>query len=77
MSNLTEYFNRKEQPRTTFKYGDRVFGRTNKVPFIGTVQHEIDSLVMIHSDLPILIEGMISNIVTVKKSDITRLTEME
>ena len=38
MTNQTDYFNNKEQPRTTFKYGDRVFGRTNKMPFIGTVQ---------------------------------------
>lgn len=73
----TDYFNNKEQPRTTFKYGDRVFGRVDKMPFIGTVQREIGGIVMIHTDLPVMMEGMISNILTVKKSDITKLTEME
>jgi hypothetical protein len=76
MSNLTDYFNRKEQPRTKFKYGDRVFGRKDRVPFVGTVQREIGSMVMIHTDLPLSFEDQLCHILTVKQSDIIRLVEM-
>ena len=76
MSNLTDYFNRREQPKTKFNYGDRVFGRKDRVPFMGTVQREIGSMVMIHTDLPINFEGEVCNIITVKQSDIERLVEM-
>ena len=77
MANLTDYFNRKEQPRARFKYGDRVFGRREQVPFVGTVQREIGSMVMIHTDLPVLFEGQVCNIVSVKRSDIIKLVEMQ
>jgi hypothetical protein len=75
MANLTDYFNRKEQPRARFKYGDRVFGRKEKTPFVGTVQREIGSMVMIHTDLPLQFEGNTINIVTAKRTDIIRLVE--
>lgn len=76
MANLTDYFNRKEQPRARFKYGDRVFGRKEKVPFIGTVQREVGALVMILTDLPVVFEGEVCNVLSVKQSDIIRLVEM-
>ena len=75
MANLTDYFNRKEHPRARFKYGDRVFGRKEKTPFVGTVQREIGSMVMIHTDLPLQFEGNTINIVTAKRTDIIRLVE--
>ena len=76
MGNQTDYFNNKEQPRSKFKYGDRVFGRKEKVPFVGTVQREIGSMVMILTDLPVVFEGEVCNILSVKQSDIFRLVEM-
>jgi hypothetical protein len=76
MASLTDYFEGKEQPKTKFNYGDRVFGRKEKVPFIGTVQREIGSLVIIHTDLPVAFEGQVCNILSVKQSDIVRLVEM-
>jgi len=76
MANLTDYFNRKEQPRPKFKYGERVFGRKEKMPFVGTVMREIESMVLIHTDLPVVMEGTICNVLTVKRTDIERLVEM-
>jgi hypothetical protein len=77
MANLTDYFNRKEQPRARFQYGDRVFGRREQVPFVGTVQREVGSMVMILTDLPVMFEGEECNIVSVKRSDIIKLVEMQ
>ena len=78
MASLTDYFERKNEdaPKPKFNYGDRVFGRKEKVPFIGTVQREIGSLVMILTDLPVVFEGQVCNILSVKQSDIERLVEM-
>ena len=76
MANQTDYFNNKEQPRAKFKYGDRVFGRKERVPFVGTVQREVGALVMILTDLPVVFEGNICNVLSVKQSDIIRLVEV-
>ena len=76
MAGLTDYFNNKEQPRAKFKYGDRVFGRKERVPFVGTVQREVGALVMILTDLPVVFDGNICNVLSVKQSDIIRLVEM-
>lgn len=76
MANQTDYFNNKEQPRAKFKYGDRVFGRKERVPFVGTVQREVGALVMILTDLPVVFDGNICNVLSVKQSDIIRLVEM-
>jgi len=76
MANQTDYFNNKEQPKAKFKYGDRVFGHKERVPFIGTVQREVGALVMILTDLPVVFEGNICNVLSVKQSDIIRLVEM-
>ena len=77
MASLTDYFERKNEdaPKPKFLYGDRVFGRKEKVPFIGTVQREVGALVMIHTDLPLQFEGNTINIVTAKRTDIIRLVE--
>jgi hypothetical protein len=79
MSNLTEYFNRKAQdlPKPKFAFGDRVSGRVAQFPFVGTVMRETDSIVLVHSDLPVQREGMISYIVPVNRSAIKLLKELE
>jgi hypothetical protein len=78
MASLTDYFARKnvDAPRPKFTLGDRVFGRREKIPFVGTVLREIESLVMIQTDLPVVFEGEVCNILSVKQSDIVRLVEM-
>lgn len=76
MASLTDYFEGKEQPKPKFLYGDRVFGRKEKIPFVGTVQREIGSMVMILTDLPVTFEGQVCNVLSVKQSDIIRLVEM-
>lgn len=78
MASLTDYFARKnaDAPPPKFTLGDRVFGRREKIPFVGTVLREIESLVMIQTDLPVVFEGQVCNILSVKQSDIIRLVEM-
>ena len=43
---------------------------------MGTVQREVGALVMILTDLPVVFEGNICNVLSVKQSDIIRLVEM-
>jgi hypothetical protein len=78
MASLTDYFERKNEdaPKPKFLYGDRVFGRKERVPFMGTVQREIGTMVMILTDLPVPFEGQVCSVITVKQSDIERLVEM-
>ena len=76
-NNLTEYFERREHPKSKFKSGDRVFGRQNKIPFIGTVMREEESMALIHTDLPFKFENSIANIISVKTTDIKSLVEIE
>jgi len=60
--------------------GDRVFGKWNKIPFIGTVGNDtlINEIegprISIHLDLPIKHNGIVRNIIIVKHKDIKKLT---
>jgi hypothetical protein len=79
MGKQTEYFERiGYQPK--YWIGDRVFGRWNKIPFVGTVGNDtvLDDTgprISIHLDLPIKHEGTIRNIIIVKHKDIVKLKE--
>ena len=80
MPSLAEYF---KANRYSGKYsiGDRVIGKWNKIPFIGSVGNDtVINLVegpriSIHLDLPIRFKGIIYNVIIVKHKDITRLKE--
>jgi hypothetical protein len=80
MSNLKEYFERNAYKPKYF-LGDRVFGKWNKIPFIGTVGNdrvinERDGPeITIQLDLPIKLKDQIHNIVIVKHKDIKPLKE--
>ena len=76
MANLTEWFEKKEQYKPTWENGARVFGRWNKIPFVGMVvaDREKDHI-LIHSDLPIKFDNKLNNIIIVKHKDITKLKE--
>jgi hypothetical protein len=80
MSNLAEYF-AKERYQGKWQFGDRVFGRWNKIPFIGSVGtdsivSEIEGpRVTVTLDLPILYEGRAHNVIVVKPKDIKKLVD--
>ena len=80
MGNQTDYFERIGY-RAKYQIGDRVFGRWNSIPFVGTVGNDrvIDKTgpqVTIHLDLPIRFEQQVRNVIVVRHRDITKLTEM-
>lgn len=79
MGNNTDYFERNAY-RPTYQIGNRVSGRWNKIPFVGSVGNDRvinDSgpEVTIHLDLPIRHENKIYSIIVVKHKDIKPLKE--
>lgn len=78
MGTQTDYFNRIGYKPKYF-IGDRVFGRWNKIPFIGTVGNDrmIDGVnpeITIHLDLPIKYNDEVKNFIIVKHKDVKKLT---
>ena len=75
MASLTDYFN-KIGYKHTYDIGDRVFGKWNKIPFVGTVGNDtvinkIDGpRITIHLDLPIKFNNQVHHVVVVKHKDI-------
>jgi hypothetical protein len=80
MSNLAEYF-AKNRYQGRWQIGDRVFGRWNKIPFIGSVgtdsvvSESAGPRVTVCLDLPILYQGQVHNILVVKPKDIKKLVD--
>jgi hypothetical protein len=80
MGNQTDYFERIGYKPKYF-LGDRVFGKWNKIPFIGTVGNDtlINEIegprISIHLDLPIKHNDVIRTVIIVKHKDIKKLTE--
>ena len=80
MASQTDYFNRIGYKPTWF-IGDRVSGKWNKIPFIGTVGNdtvisEIEGpRVTVHLDLPIKYQDEIKRLIIVKPKDLKRLVE--
>jgi hypothetical protein len=75
MGNQTDYFNRIGYKPKWF-IGDRVFGKWNKIPFVGTVGNDtvINEIegprITIHLDLPIKFNNQVHHVVVVKHKDI-------
>lgn len=74
MGTQTDYFNRIGYKPKYF-IGDRVFGRWNKIPFVGTVGNDrmIDGVnpeITIHLDLPMKVDGELKNFIVVKHRDV-------
>lgn len=65
-----------------WQIGDRVSGKWNKIPFIGSVGNdsvvnEVEGpRVTIHLDLPIKYQDVIHNVIIVKPKDIKKLIEL-
>lgn len=78
MAGLAEYF-AKNRYQGKWQFGDRVFGRWNKIPFIGSVgtdsviSEEQGPRVTIFLDLPILYDKKIYSVITVKPGVIKSL----
>lgn len=77
MGNQTDYFDRIGY-KAQYSIGDRVFGRWNQIPFVGSVGNDrvvSDSgpEVTVHLDLPMLHNGKIHHILVVKHCDIRPL----
>lgn len=82
MASLEKYFAErdKDKPAPKWVYGDRIFGKVNKVPVIGMVireDYEDPSLVLCHLDLPLKVEDGIRYIVQVPSKGMKRLKVME
>jgi hypothetical protein len=82
MGSLAEYFERISYKPTWF-IGDRVFGKWNKIPFIGTVGNDTDKIgdegprVTVHVDLPIMLQGKAHTVIIVKPKELKRLMSMD
>jgi hypothetical protein len=67
--------------KATYHLGDRVLGRYEGIPFIGTVGNdkqlnETDGpFITVHLDLPIKIDDIVKNVIIVKHEQINRLKE--
>lgn len=81
MGNQTDYFERIGY-RGQYEIGDRVSGRWNKIPFVGTVGNDrlinhIDGPeVTVHLDLPVKFKETIYQFLIVKHKDIKPLKEL-
>lgn len=78
---LADYF-AQNRYQGIYEIGDRVFGRWNKIPFIGTVgtdsvaSEDVGPRVTVTLDLPILLKGKIHRVLVVTHDDIKqRLTQ--
>lgn len=80
MVSLADYFS-ENRYHGIYEIGDRIFGRWNGVPFIGTVG--TDSVVSEYEgpritvtlDLPLLYEGKVHHMLTVKHENVKPLVE--
>lgn len=75
--NQTEYFNNIGY-KHVYELGDRIIGKWNKIPFVGTVGNDrvIDDTgpqIVVHLDLPIRIDNVNHNVIIVKHKDVKRL----
>jgi len=80
MPNYAEYFE-KHRPKPVWHIGDRVSGKWNKIPFIGSVGNDNmvneteGPRVSVHLDLPIKYKDKVYTVVFVKQKDIKRLVD--
>ena len=77
MGNQTDYFERIGYKPEYF-IGDRVIGRWNQIPFVGTVgndtviNHVEGPRISVHLDLPIKFKNVVYSVIIVKHQDIKR-----
>lgn len=82
MGTLTDYFD-KIAYKPKYLIGDRVIGKWNKIPFIGTVGNDTlvnendGPRVSVHLDLPLKHKDKIHNILFVQHKDIKPLKKYD
>ena len=82
MGNLAEYFERNRYKPTWF-IGDRVHGKWNRIPFVGTVGNDTlindqeGPRVSVMLDLPIKIDKEYKSLIIVKPKELKRLKSMD
>ncbi len=82
MPNYAEYFEA-NRPKPVWFIGDRVFGKWNKIPFVGTVGNDnmVSELegprVSVHLDLPIKFSDKVYTLIFVKQKEIKKLVPIE
>ncbi len=75
MASLAEYF-KLNRYQSVYDIGDRVIGKWNKIPFVGTVGNDtlINEIegprISVHLDLPIKFENTIHNVIIVKHKNV-------
>lgn len=75
MGNLADYFARNRY-QAVYTIGDRVIGKWNKIPFVGTVgndtliNEEQGPRISVHLDLPIKYNDTVYTVIFVKHKDI-------
>ena len=75
MVSLAEYF-KANRYQGKYNIGDRVIGKWNKIPFVGTVGNDTlinesdGPRISIHLDLPIKYKDMVHRVIIVKHKDI-------
>jgi hypothetical protein len=78
MPSLAEYF-AENRPKPKYNFGDRVGGKYNGIPYVGTVytdnmrNEEEGPMASIHLDFPMLLEGKYTNYIRVKYKDIKEI----
>lgn len=78
MGTQTDYFN-KIGYTGIYEIGDRIIGKWNKIPFVGTVGNDrcingADKEITVHLDLPIKFNDKVHNFIIAKHKDVKRLT---
>ena len=78
---MSDYFEANAY-KPKYEIGDRVFGKWNKVPFIGSVGNDRvvginGPEITIHLDLPIRFEEKTHHVIIVKHKDVKRLTNFD
>ena len=82
MASLAEYFSNNRY-KAQWQIGDRVFGKYNKIPFIGTVGNDtlINEIegprVSVHLDLPLKVDDEYKSYIIVKPKELKRLISMD
>lgn len=78
MPSLADYF-AANRYQAVYSIGDRVYGKFNKTPFIGSVGNDTEistetgPQVSIHLDLPIRVAGEYKSVIIVRHKDILQI----
>lgn len=74
MGNLSDYFD-KVTYKAKYQIGDRIFGKWNKIPFVGSVGNDscVDGVtprISVHLDLPIKYADKVHTVIFVSHKDV-------